>query len=471
MSSLKKLLKKKYLLLISLLMLSMFLSSTSLNLSKAALRYNFPTVGKINLVLKTNGGGVRPDICLYVAQYLRDIGIEVEVKVEEWTQFLGTLSITTDFDMGFLSYEGENGSPDMRNIFSVNGGQNFFGLDYDIPYVNQSEEMLDQGAIISDLGERQIHYYEWQNYFMDKVLPLFPFFSARNYIATWANTVDLDERWGISNSLPYMSFDGYHDGQIDLTALNLADNNWKYLNPLISEDTSSSFMQSFLLEPIVQMNPDFAPIKTGLVHDWEYVDYNHFKFTMLDNVFWNPSYDSFNRDAGSVPLPSVPSGELLTGLKAGEYSNGTNQQVKAKDAVFAYLAFANSLVSESTSKYEFISDIYVDPVDDLSFHIHVDGDPDTPEIESYPDMWSRLPVYCLPEFFLNSSDSTVSYTDGGVECTGLYQSIVDTPQWINYYTSAFGCGKYSLDYYVKNSVSVLKRSPFWKILINTKTIS
>lgn len=28
-----------------------------------------------NLVCKTNGGGVRPDYCLYIAQYLRDIGI------------------------------------------------------------------------------------------------------------------------------------------------------------------------------------------------------------------------------------------------------------------------------------------------------------------------------------------------------------------------------------------------------------
>ncbi|GAH35873.1 unnamed protein product, partial [marine sediment metagenome] len=38
-----------------------------------------------NLVCKTNGGGVRPDYCLYIAQYLREIGIEIEVKVEEWT--------------------------------------------------------------------------------------------------------------------------------------------------------------------------------------------------------------------------------------------------------------------------------------------------------------------------------------------------------------------------------------------------
>ncbi len=40
-----------------------------------------------NLVFKTNGGGVRPDYGLFIAQYLRDIGIEVEVKVEECSIF------------------------------------------------------------------------------------------------------------------------------------------------------------------------------------------------------------------------------------------------------------------------------------------------------------------------------------------------------------------------------------------------
>ena len=452
--------KRKYLFFLSLIVFGLILSSTSLNLSEAALRYKFPDK-KFNMIIKTNGGGVRPDICLYVAQYLRDIGIDVQVKVEEWTQFLGTLCITTDFDMGFLSFEGEKGSPDLRNIYSVNGGQNFFGLDYDIPYVNQSEEMLDQGVVTLDLEERQQLYYEWQNLIMDKIIPIFPFFSARNYIATWANTENYHERWGLSNSLPYMNYVGFHTGQVDLTEFNLADNNWKSLNPLISIDSTSSLVQSLLMEPIVQMNPDFAPIKTGLVYDWEIIDENHYKFYMLDEVFWNPSYDSWSRDSNSVPLPSIPDGELLTGLKTGEYSNGTNQQVKAKDAVFTYLASANSAVSESTVNYEWISDIYVDPLDDLSFHVHMDGDPDTPDIETFADMWTRLPINCLPEFFLNSSNPTVTFTAGGVECTGLYPAIVDTPQWIAYYASAFGCGKYSLDYAIKNSVTVLKRSPCW----------
>ena len=36
---------------------------------------------------------------------------------------------------------------------------------------------------------------------------------------------------------------------------------------------------------------------------------------------------------------------------------------------------------------------------------------------------------------------------------GLYTDILDTSAWVNYSSSAFSCGKYSLDYYVKNSLT------------------
>ncbi|MCG3260882.1 MAG: hypothetical protein H7644_14100, partial [Candidatus Heimdallarchaeota archaeon] len=181
----------------------------------------------------------------------------------------------------------------------------------------------------------------------------------------------------------------------------------------------------------------------------------------MDDIWWNPSYNSTDRDANSVPLTDVPTGELMLGLKNGEYSDGTNQQVTAKDAVFTYVAWANDVVSESTSYHEWISDIYVDPVDELSFHVHIDGDPDSVEIEPFADMWAMLPWNVLPEFFLNSTDPTVTYTVGGVETTGLYANIILTDQWVAFSTSAFGCGKFSLDYSIKNSVTVMERYDGW----------
>jgi hypothetical protein len=67
----------------------------------------------------------------------------------------------------------------------------------------------------------------------------------------------------------------------------------------------------------------------------------------------------------------------------------------------------------------------------------------------------------MPEFYLNSSSTQVSYTSGCAECTGFYAGILDTTQWIMYGRSQFGCGKYMLDYHIINDKTVLRASPFW----------
>jgi len=412
-----------------------------------------------NLVFKTNGGGVRPDYGLYIAQYLREIGIEVEVKVEEWTVFVGTLILTRDFDLGVVGLAGGGASPDMFDCYGEDGSLNMFGINTIMPYGNQSENMQIEGVTIVDLEERQQHYYDWQQLMMDKIVPMLPLFAPRSYVATWSNTLGYDGRWGIVDSLPYIEYDGLHEGQVSLTEFSVADAAWRDLNPLQTDDTSSSFIYSLMAEPIVGWSPDLAPLKTSLVNDWEQIDEFHFKFTMRPDVKWNPSYNVTLRD-GNSPALNPATTPLMEGLKANETSDGTNQYVTAKDAVFTYLAWANAIVSESPSYHNWISACYVDASDPLSFHIEIDGNPATPEIEQYVDFWARLPWEILPEFFLNSSSTEVSYTSGNAQCTGFYTGILETPQWVAYSTSAFGCGKYMLDY-AMSSVTVLQASPYW----------
>ncbi|NPD90071.1 MAG: hypothetical protein HGN29_15260, partial [Asgard group archaeon] len=148
-------------------------------------------------------------------------------------------------------------------------------------------------------------------------------------------------------------------------------------------------------------------------------------------------------------------------LKDGEYSDGTNQQVTAKDAVFTYLAWGNANISEDPSLAEWISDIYVDPADDLAFHVFIDGNPDTPEIEPYIDFFAGMDFNALPEFYLNSTNPSLTYSIGGVKTWGLYDEIVNTNQWQTFSKSCFGNGKYMLDYYEDNVITVHTRSPFW----------
>ncbi|NPD88193.1 MAG: hypothetical protein HGN29_05700 [Asgard group archaeon] len=424
----------------------------------------------LNLTLKTSvgGWGVNPDIALYIADYLEDIGIKVNVIIEPWDVFLyDTLLSTHDFDLALVASTGVGETPDWQHYYKEGGFfTSIFGLTNDMPYQNISEGMLEEGLEITNFEERQQHYYDWQQLMMDKIIPLYPLFSSPDFEATWANILGYEGKWGIVDCLPYMSYSGYHEGQESLDEFNI-ETNWVELNPLyrptwgLQFDRENTRVLDLIHEPMIQWSPEQLPIKTGLIYDWTKIDDCHYKFFLRDNVYWNPSYNVTDRDAGSDPLDIIPAGELMLGLKNSEYSDGTNQQVTAKDVVFTLLTFANPNVSYVPGYMEVFSDIYVDPSDPLAFHLHIDGNPETPKLEPYADFWMRLMERIMPEFFLNSTNPAVTYSLGGIKTVGLYDGIWSTPQWFDYSYSAFGCGKYMLDYGGPDSLSVFQRSPFW----------
>jgi len=433
-----------------------------------SISYNFPAANaeiaqtSVQLVLKTTGGGPFVDYANSISEYLTNIGIEVDVLVEDYTTFMNTLLVTHDYDLAITSLSGEIwDSPDLRDLYTENGSFNMFGLSSDIPSNNESEQMQEDGLSITNPSSRKTLYYNWQEFIMEDIIPMLPLYTPRSYDVIWSNILGFDTRWGIVNSLPYMSYSGFHEGQDSLDEFSIADSMWSELNPLFQDDTSSKFLSSLISEPLLQLNLDKEPIKTGIIQDWDKIDDFHYKFHLMPDIYWSPSYNVTERTHNSIPLSSIPDGDLMKGLKNAEYSNGTNQKILAKDAVFTLLAWANSVVSEDSSDYQWISDIYVDPVDELAFHIHIDENPNDPELDYYLDFWLDLRLNLLPEFFLNSTDSTITYTSGNVTCRGLYPSIIDTIQWKAFSDSPFGCGQYSLNYYVKNSVAVFEKNPFW----------
>jgi len=329
-----------------------------------------------------------------------------------------------------------------------------------VTYIQTSEDMQNEAVTELNLVKRQQIYFDWQNMFMDKIVPMLPFYSYLKYQASWSNLVGYNSSWGIVDCLPYMHFVSLHENQSSISEFNLADAAWRDLNPLQTDDTSSSFIYSLISEPIVGWSQEMKPVKNALVKEWLPIDEYHYRFTLRDNIFWNPSYNISFRNEASPPLDPLTT-PLLTGLKEGFVSDGTNLKVTAKDAVFTLLAAGNDLVSNDIYKYDWIADCYVDPIDEYSFHILVDGDSTTLELEKYVDFWYKLSTNILPEFFLNSTDSTVSYTSGGVECIGLYEGIQNTTEWKSFSYSPFSCGKYMLDFHINDSITVLRASPYW----------
>ncbi|MHA1802693.1 MAG: ABC transporter substrate-binding protein [Candidatus Heimdallarchaeaceae archaeon] len=398
------------------------------------------------------------DIALKIAEHLAEINIDVEVKISSdysWWPFP-----TNDWDMKFLETQSLY-KRDMRDYYSSEGPYNVFGLIRDMPYGNDSENMQNELLTITDLEEEYVLRENWTELFMDKLLPLLPMYSPRRYIVSWGNILGYQARWELAQSLPYMQFDGVHTGQISLEELNIAaDEWWSELNSLFIQDKSDQLISSLISEPIVVNSPDLAPLTTGIVHNWEQISDTHYKFYLRDNIFWNPSFNITTRTSSSEDLDPTNTSSLMIGLK-GEFSNGTNQQLTANDAVFSFLAYSNPSISDHSLHFEWLSECYVDQTDPLAFHIIVDQNPKTIEHEPYNQMWEELNRPILPEFFLNSTSNETATTTGGQEYFGLYNNIINTPEWMGYSVSAFGLGKYRLDYFDVYHKTVLERSPTW----------
>ncbi len=410
------------------------------------------------LTLKDHGGGVRPAYDVFIAQYLAEIGIKVNIVIVEWIIFCEIITETYDFDLTIVSLTSVTRDPDLSSIYSVNDSLNLFGLKTSIPYVQESEDMLKEGVEITNIAERQNHYYKWQQLMMDKIIPILPLYSPRLYVASWSTLTGYNCRWSLTDNLPYMEFTDYHEGQSDTTELVVANSNWKEMNPILYDDSASQETISLISEPLLAISPGGEPFKTGIIYDWEQINESHYQFFMRDSIHWNPSYNVTERDSESISLDQAP---LMQGLKNNDVSNGTNLQVTSKDAVFTLLANANPLINKNADNFAWINDIWVDSIDPLSFHVIIDGDPSTAELDLYAPFWHNLDLALLPDFFLNSSDATITYSSGGKDMKGIYGGINLTAQWQTYSISAFGCGKYMLDYSVNDSVTVLRASPYW----------
>ncbi len=407
------------------------------------------------LDLLISGGGVRPDYGTYIANYLAEMGIKVNIKTQSWAVFTSNVFNEQNFDLALLGLTG-GGYPDMTSIYCEGEYLNVFGIDSSIPYGNESENLLTEGGNVMDFEERRDNYFEWQNLLMDKIVPIIPLFSPKTYTATWSNLESYDDNWGVIQSLPYMSWAGLHTGQVSTDQFIVSETAWTELNPVLSLHYSDYFVQSLLMEPIIVISPGSEPLKTGLVNDWQWLDDNRIKFSIKEDIYWNPSYNLTSRNASSAPLdPTVT--PLMIGLKDGSVSNGTNQQVTTKDVIFTYLAM-DSPFSVYTGQFDWMKEIYAE--DNFNFVITIDGDPTTDEIEPYALFWSKLDGYLLPEFFLNSTDTTVLTTNSGIEYVGL-DDVVDTDQWKAFSTMAFGCGKYMLDWSDSATKTELQASPYW----------
>jgi ABC-type transport system substrate-binding protein len=378
-----------------------------------------PTIN-FTLVAKTNSGGVRPDYFNLLRQYLLPLGINLEIVIQDWPTFVGELIAFRDFDICYVGFTGGGADPDFTGVYDENGSLNLFGyhtsMDWDEDLgTGINEWYMKQGLEILDLEERKQHYWDWQDYLMDKICPMLPTFSEKIYRAYWNNLQGYNLSKGIFQSWGSMYFEGSHPGQVSTDELVISDSAWSDLNPLFQDDDDSSFITS----------------------------------GCLDRLFWYDSNMEFwPHMAESIEMITDTQARIVIreGIKwaADPEGNFTNEFVDADDVYFTFRAW--SRISSDIHQLGWID--YMQKIDDRTIDFYIDGDSSTPEKEVYASFMEELSWRIIPEHYLNQSQLADGRTPD-----------ITHPSWNKYALHCFGSGLFEMTEFIEDDHTILTVRP------------
>ncbi|MHA1557374.1 MAG: ABC transporter substrate-binding protein, partial [Candidatus Heimdallarchaeota archaeon] len=359
------------------------------------------------LVFKTNGGGIRPDYGNILKQQLARIGINLEVIILDWPTFVGELISFRDFDICYVSLSGDDSDvdPDFTGIYNENGSLNLFGYHTDMDYnetlgTGLNEWYIKEGTKIlpPDSQERIEHYWAWQQYLMDKILPCLPTFAPKSYIANWANLQGYNITDGILQSWGKMSWDGVHSGQENTSEIVIADAAWSDLNPMFQDDSCSSFISSAHMDTMIYYDADMTPWP-HLATNWTHITDTQVRVKLREGIKWQNDPDG----------------------------NFTNEYFNAEDVYFTF---------EIWDRYNYYYGRwldYIEIVDDYTIDFFIDGDNREPGAQPSTLYLPSFARVILPEHYLNQ--------------TQLFDGVtpdITHSSWNTFAKNCFGTGLFSM---------------------------
>jgi len=373
------------------------------------------------LVAKTNSGGVRPDYLNFLKQHCARIGINIDVIVQDWPTFVGELIAFRNFDVCYVALTGGGADPDFTGVYDENGSLNLFGYDTDMDYdpalgTGKNEWYMRQGNLIMppDSAARVQHYWDWEQYLMDKILPCQPTFAPKAYTALWSNLDGYNISDGILQSWGKMEFTGTHAGQIDNTELVITDAAWSDLNPLFQDDTSSSFISSATMDPLIWYDADLS-VWPHLAESYTMLNDTTLQINTRHGVKWATDPD---------------------GLFPDEYFD-------IHDVYFTLYAWAE--LSNDQHLYDWIEDMEI--VDEDTMILYIDGDPTTVANEPYAPFLPSISSRILPEHYLNQTQDVTGKPD------------VTHSSWNTFSTNCFGTGLFEIDTFTEGVETILPVRP------------
>ncbi|TET29045.1 MAG: hypothetical protein E3J70_08080 [Candidatus Heimdallarchaeota archaeon] len=379
------------------------------------------------LVFKTNGGGVRPDYGNFLKQHCARIGISIDVIVQDWPTFVGELIAFRDFDICYVGLCGGGADPDFTGVYDENGSLNLFGyhtsMDWDVDKgTGLNEWYMKQGTLIMppDSEVRIQHYWAWQQYMMDKILPLVPTFSPLGYNAQWATLEGYNMSDGILQSWGLMDFTTTHTGQVSDDEFVFRDAAWSDLNPFFQDDTSSSFISSATMDPLIWYDED-STVWPHLAESYVMLDDTTMRITVRQGIEWDDDPDGLS----------------------------TDEVFDIDDVYFTLYSWAH--VSNDQHLFAWIKDMV--KIDQWTMDLYIDGDPSTPAADAYAPFLPSIATRMMPEYYLNQSQLADSVTPD-----------VTHPSWNKFATNCFGTGLFEITGFTEGVETVLSvRDDCWRL--------
>lgn len=159
----------------------------------------------MGLIYPNVGNPVRQATAPVVQQYLKEIGIEINLLGYDWGTLIDKVYTTHDFDMYFIGFSlGPDPDSSASGLWdkasTVSDGFNASGW-----WTEKSEELIRRGKQTGDVGERMEIYAEWQKHWAEEA-PGYIFYAVNSLFANnkrlenfkpgpWGELWNLTELW------------------------------------------------------------------------------------------------------------------------------------------------------------------------------------------------------------------------------------------------------------------------------------
>ncbi len=339
------------------------------------------------------------DYAQSIVQDIKEVGILVTDYPMEYSTFLDQVIGSKEYEMAIIEIGGQN-APHLEFLFKEGASLNVFNF----------QNAMDNGTTLNlinnitqemDFYARKNLFFTLQEHLMDNVVPMVPIFTPVRTFAYWDNLDGFTSKWGISDSLPYMSFNGLHSNQESVTKLKLGIGGWFDLSPLTMREDGEKLLVSLIMDKLIHLDEKGSPTKYGLIDSWDYLNQTTLLLHVRDNVQWQPDVDGIF----------------------------TSEEFSVDDVIFTLDLIRSIHANVDYQLYKWIDSYEV--YNSTTVAVHIDSVPETIEKEPYAFALEDLSVYTYPEYYLDV-ESTI-------------EEIVGSTRWIKYRENPFGTGKYKFN--------------------------